>query len=256
MNQNTTSWRQGFQSSHRHRAVAWAAGAWLVLLAGICRLSASDTNLAGAPALSNAGTNTANANPGTNSEAIIQSSFRDMDGLDDKHKLVKGDTLSFRIVEDLEDTKSIIVADSGDLEVPYIGRFPAEGKTCRQLAYEIKVALEKRYYYHATVIIAVDEMALNRGRVYLAGDVHTPGPVDIPSDEVLTVSTAILRAGGLTDNADGHKVKVIRKGESYAGGRKTFVIDVKQIYDQGKVDLDLPLQPDDLIVVPERLVRF
>ena len=70
--------------------------------------------------------------------------------LDDKHKLTIGDRLSFRIVEDEEDPKPLFVTDSGDLEVPYIGRVPAENKTCRQLAAEIKTALEKEYYYQAT----------------------------------------------------------------------------------------------------------
>ena len=87
-----------------------------------------------------------------------------------------GDHLSFRIVEDEEDPKPLLVTDSGDLEFPYIGRFPAVDKTCRQLARELKAELEKEYYYHATVIIAVDVMAKNRGRVYLVGPVRMPGP--------------------------------------------------------------------------------
>jgi protein involved in polysaccharide export with SLBB domain len=229
----------------------------LVLLAGAGRVLAADANPAATPPPSaNADTNSAKSNVSTNADAVTPAAFRDMDNLDDKHKLMKGDSVSFRIIEDLDEAKPIVVADSGDLEVPYIGRFPAESKTCRQLAFEIKAALEKRYYYHATVILAVDELALNLGRVYLAGAVHLPGPVDIPSDETLTVSTAILRGGGLLDTADGHSVKLIRKGGSFTGGRKTFIIDVKQIYDHGRVDLDMPLEPGDLIVISERVVRF
>src|SRR6516225_4938337 len=59
-------------------------------------------------------------------------SFSTMDTLDDKKKLGLGDHLSFRIVEDQEDPKEsldpkppLVVTDSGDVEVPYIGRFPA-----------------------------------------------------------------------------------------------------------------------------------
>ena len=69
---------------------------------------------------------------GTNSPAV----------LDDKHKLTIGDRLSFRIVEDEEDPKPLYVTDSGDIEVPYIGRVPAENKTCRELASEVKTALQ------------------------------------------------------------------------------------------------------------------
>ena len=47
-----------------------------------------------------------------------------MDALDDKHILAIGDRLSFRIEEDLDDPKPLVVTDSGDLECRYIRPFP------------------------------------------------------------------------------------------------------------------------------------
>ena len=179
-----------------------------------------------------------------------------MDALDDKHTLAIGDVLSFRIVEDEEEPKILIVTDSGDLEVPYIGRFPAENRTCKQLARELKAALEKEYYYQATVIIAVDSMAKSRGKVYLVGAVRMPGPQDIPSDEVLTLSKAILRAGGFTDFADKHNVKITRQESAGKSGKVTLVVDVGQIFDKGKTENDVALKPGDLIYIPERMIRF
>jgi polysaccharide export outer membrane protein len=176
-----------------------------------------------------------------------------MDALDDKHKLSIGDRLSFRIVEDEEDPRPLVVSDLGDLEVPYIGRFPAVGKTCKELARALKAELEKEYYYNATVIVAVDVMAKTRGRVYLVGPVRMPGPQEIPTDEVLTLSKAILRAGGFNDFADKKNVKVTRKS---GGADKGFVVDVAEILEKGRTDADLPLEPGDLIYVPERLIRF
>jgi protein involved in polysaccharide export with SLBB domain len=157
-------------------------------------------------------------------------------------------------VEDEEDPKPLLVTDSGDLEFPYIGRFPAVDKTCRQLARELKAELEKEYYYHATVIIAVDVMAKNRGRVYLVGPVRMPGPQEIPSDEVFTLSKAILRAGGFTDYADKKNVRVTRKGVDNA--EQILKVNVSEILDKGKTESDLKLEAGDLIVVPERLIRF
>jgi polysaccharide biosynthesis/export protein len=183
-----------------------------------------------------------------------------MAALDDKYKLAIGDRLSFRILEDEEDPKPLFVTDSGDLEVPYIGRVPAAGKTCRQLAVEIKIALEKDYYYQATVIIAVDLMskstAKSLGRVYLVGAVRLPGPVELPTDEVLTLSRAVLRAGGFTDYADRRHVKVTRNDDTAKDKKKTFVVDVGDIFDKGKIETDLVLEAGDLIYVPDRLIRF
>lgn len=179
-----------------------------------------------------------------------------MDTLDDKHLLVTGDKLSFRIEEDQEEPKSLVVMDSGKLEAPYIGPVPAEDKTCRQLAREIKAALERDYYYCATVIIAVDTLAKSRGRVYLVGPIRAPGPLELPSDEVLTVSKAILRAGGFSEFADRHNVKVTRQARATGGSQQTFIVDVGRVLDKGRTEKDLPLEPGDLVVVSERMIRF
>lgn len=209
---------------------------------------------------------------GTNAPANTNASVKlmTMETLDDEHRLAIGDKLSFRIEEDkhrlASDEKSgarlegeptpLLVTDSGELEVPYIGRFAAENKTCKHVAYELKAALEKDYFYKATVILAVDLKAKSIGRVYLTGAVHAPGPLEVPSDEILTLSKAILRAGGFTDFADRNKVKVTRKAGAGSSGTKTLVINVAQVIDKGKTERDLPLEPGDLIMVPERLIRF
>lgn len=179
-----------------------------------------------------------------------------MEALDDKHTLAIGDVLSFRIVEDEDDPRTLVVTDSGELEVPYIGRFPAENRTCKQLAREIKAALEKDYYYQATVIIAVNTMTKSRGKVYLVGAVREPGPEDLPSDEVLTLSKAVLRAGGFNDFSDRKHVKITREGSAGQSGKETLVVDVGQIFDEGKTEKDVPLKAGDLIYIPERFIRF
>jgi polysaccharide export outer membrane protein len=176
--------------------------------------------------------------------------------LDDKYHLAIGDQLSFRIIEDEDDPKLLAVTDSGDLEVPYVGRFPAVGKTCKQLARELKVELEKKYYLQATVIIAVNQKPKSRGKVYLVGAIGAPGPQEISGDEILTVSKAILRAGGFTSFADGKGVRVTRSTGAHPGGEKTFTVNVSRIFEQGKTENDLVLQPGDFIFVPERLIRF
>ncbi len=191
---------------------------------------------------------------GTNSAVSIATNI--MDTLDDTYRLAIGDRISFQIKEDEDDPTQLTVLDSGDLEVPYIGRYPAVGKTCKELAGALKVELEKEYYYHATVIIAVDAMTKSRGIVYLVGAVRAPGPQDIPSDEVFTVSKAILRAGGFTDYANKSDVKITRKGSASGAPEQSFTVDVGKVLEQGKIGSDLTLQAGDLIYIPERLVHF
>jgi polysaccharide export outer membrane protein len=196
--------------------------------------------------------------PGTEAMDKIDpvKSMASIEALDDKHTLALGDRLSFRIVEDGDGPKEMVVMDSGEVEVPYIGRFKALGLTCRQLAKGLKAELEKEYFYQATVILAVDVLSKTRGRIYLVGAVRSPGPQEIPSDEEFTLSKAILRAGGLGDYSDGHNVRITRKGEKPGDKDQTIKVDVEKILDKGKREGDIALQGDDLIYIPERLVHF
>jgi protein involved in polysaccharide export with SLBB domain len=175
-----------------------------------------------------------------------------MEVLDDKKKLGSNDYVSFRVVEDRDnESQRLRVNDNGELEVPYIGPVPASGKTCKQLARDVKTALEKEYYYHATVILALDRVSeKSRGRVYVYGWVRGQGPQEIPPDETYTVSRAISRAGGFADFADKRKVKLTRKDG------KDYSVDCKRIIEQGHVDEDVALEPEDQIFVPARAVNW
>ena len=172
--------------------------------------------------------------------------------LDDKKKLGSNDYVSFRVVEDRdEESQRLRINDSGELEVPYIGLIPAAGRTCKELAHSVKAALEREYYYHATVIIAVDHISeKSRGKVYVYGSVKGQGPQEIPPDESYTVSKAIIRAGGFGDFADKKKIKLTRKSG------ETVTVNLKRVIEEGRTDEDVVVQPDDQIYVPQRLVNF
>ena len=187
---------------------------------------------------------------GTASNTVLRTNS--MSVLDDKKRLGRDDFVSFRVVEDRDNiSQRLRVNDNGELEVPYIGLVPAQGKTCRELAYNIKAALEKDYYYHATVILAVDKVSeKSRGKVYVYGAVKTQGPQEIPPDETFTVSKAIIRSGGFGDFADKRKIKLTRKDG------QDLVVDLKRIIEQGHTEDDVVLRPDDQIYVPQRLVNF
>jgi protein involved in polysaccharide export with SLBB domain len=213
------------------------------------------------PNASNAATLTVVTNAVTATPAVVETNLpastgtNNVDALDTKHILAIGDKLSLKIVEDEEEPIPLLVTDSGDLAVPYLGRFPAVGKTCKELAMALKAELEKELYYKATVIVAVDVMTRSRGKVYLVGAVRAPGPQEIPSDEVLTLSKAILRAGGFSDFADKKNVKVTRKSPS-GNGDQYHIVNVAIILEKGVRETDMPLEPDDLIYIPERSIRF
>lgn len=181
--------------------------------------------------------------------------IENMDLLDDHQKVGPGDRLTYRVIEDQDEPRTLTVADTGDFEVPYYGLVRATGKTSLELAKEIKGLLERKLYYHATVIIAVEVVNKTRvnGKVYVTGQVRNRGGYDIPASEEFTVSKAILSAGGFSDFSDKKNVRLIRKTPA---GKKTYVVNVVDIWEKGKLEKDMVVQSDDLIVVPQRLINY
>ena len=173
-----------------------------------------------------------------------------------EQRLGPGDKVSYRVIEDQEEPKSLTITDSGHLEVPYLGPVHAIGKTTQQLAGEVKTLLEKDLYYRATVVIGLELVNKTRvtGKVYVTGQVRNKGAFEIPAGETMTVGKAIVQAGGFSDFSDKKNVKLVRKGGD--GKTQTFVINVVEVWEKGKLEKDMVVQPDDMIVVPARLVNY
>ncbi len=175
---------------------------------------------------------------------------------DSDYKLRVGDRVSFQIAEDREPARSLVVADSGELDVPYVGRVAAAGKSCRDLARSLKVTLEQEFYYRATVVLAVDAANRFLGRVYVWGQVKNQGPIDLALNENLTAGKAILRAGGFADFANRKRVKVLRCRPGDPKSRQVFELNMTEILEDGKTEKDVALEPDDSVIVPARLINF
>jgi protein involved in polysaccharide export with SLBB domain len=177
-----------------------------------------------------------------------------MDQLDNQTQFVIGDQVTFRILEDGDPAVTLTVNDAGAIEVPYIGSVVVVNKTPRTVALEIKRALEADLYKKATVLVSLDKRSQRSpGTIYISGEIAKQGTLELPSDERLTVSRAILRAGGFSDFANKRKVKLIRKSGNTA---TTTVIDVAQVMLKGRSDLDTTLQAGDVILVPARLINW
>ena len=175
---------------------------------------------------------------------------------DDKYKLRKGDQVSFQVLEDGDAPRGLMVNDSGELNFPYVGRLAVVDKSCKQVADELKVLLEKEYYFVATPILALEMANRVLGRIYLWGQVRGQGPMDIAVNEDLTVGKAILRAGGFADFANKKKVKLMRGTGDSSVGRQTIELNMEEILDQGHSEKDMPVQPEDFIVVPSRWINM
>ncbi len=195
------------------------------------------------------------ADPVTN--ALPATTNSDIYLTDDKHKLVPGDAVNFRIVEDRDPPtapqKILIVSDSGELDVPYIGLINVDGKTCREATKDITRLLEKDYYYKATVVLGLVAGTKALGRVYVYGEVRLPGPVLLPPNEEFTVSKAIVGAGGFGEFAKKTKVQVI---QNPGDNQKVFTINMEDVFEKAHTEKDVILNSGDRVFVPKRGINF
>jgi len=176
--------------------------------------------------------------------------------VDRNQKLGIGDQVSLQIIEDRTAPVAGRVSDTGDLEVPYVGRIHAEGKTVAALTSDIESALEQDYYYKATVRLAIDQV--NReatlSKVFVSGEVRSPGAQDFYTADELTVGGAVLRAGSFTQWANKRDVRLVRPDNH--GGNQTFRVDLKAVLEDGQVEKDLKIKDGDYVIVRKRLINF
>lgn len=192
-----------------------------------------------------------------------------MELLDNSIPLQPDYLISFRIVEDRGEAIRLRVQDSGDIQAPYVNLVRAAGKTCRDLAFTIKKELEKSYFKVATVIIAIDQIPKNTstgggsggfgggrfGQEYFTvfGQVLRAGKYELPLDEDVTISQAVLRAGGPAAFANLKKVNIIRKTPQ---GNKKLQINVENIMKNGALEYDIYLRNNDVLIIPEKVANF
>lgn len=81
--------------------------------------------------------------------------------------------------------------------------------------------------------------------IYIYGAVGSGGAFQVRHE--LSLLQAITMAGGLTDRAAKDRIKVIRKKED--GTKEILEVSFEKIL-QGDAE-DVPLQPDDMVIVPE-----
>lgn len=206
--------------------------------------------------------------PAASNEAAPKSAsvINDMSVVDNTIQIQPGYIISLRIVEDRKEAIQLRVGVTGDINAPHIGLVRAAGRTCRELAFSMKQQLEKSLYNTATVIVAIDQIP-DRGPngpkmgydtkeldvVTVFGQVIRQGKYELPDNEDMTISQAILLAGGFAQFANPKKVKLVRKTPQ---GSKSILVNVDQVMRRGNLDKDIYLRRGDVIIVDEKTVNF
>jgi len=135
---------------------------------------------------------------------------------------------------------------NGQIELPLIGKVQAGGRTTEQLRDDIARRLGEKYLQSPQVSVSVAESASLK--VTVEGEVKVPGVYQIRGRT--TLLQAIAMAGGPNEQADLHKVAVIREA---AGVRKAAICDYQAVRD-GRIG-DPLIEGSDVVIVDGSTVK-
>jgi polysaccharide export outer membrane protein len=143
---------------------------------------------------------------------------------------------------------SVPVRPDGMITVPLIGDVKAGGRTPEQVSSEISTRL-KSYIRDPQVAVILTQLRSHEylSRVRVTGAVRTP--ISLPYRQGMTVLDAVLAAGGTTEFAAPNKTELYRKQGKTT---KAYDISLGQILKKGVLTTNYPVQPGDVITVPQR----
>lgn len=147
------------------------------------------------------------------------------------YRLGTNDIIRVQVFGEEALTTETRVSGDGRIMLPLVGILEIKGLTAKQTEELIAARLADGYLKNPRVSVYVSRYR----NVFVSGEVRSPG--GYPYEEGLTVLKAVTLAGGFTDKASQGRVKVKR-----LKGKEEETISV---------NLEDPILPDDIIVVPQ-----
>jgi len=169
-------------------------------------------------------------------------------GVTEEYRIGVGDALQISVWRNPELSTGVPVRPDGKISLPLIGDIMAANLTATQLSSNIVAGLENYVRNpQVTVIVANPSSSDFQRRVRITGAVGSPQ--SIPYRDGMTVLDLVLLAGGPNEFASANKAKLYRKVN---GETKVYPIYLNDLIENGKVETNYPLQPSDIVTVPER----
>jgi polysaccharide export outer membrane protein len=183
----------------------------------------------------------------SNSKKITMPPISDR-GVMDEYRIGVGDSLQINVWRNAELSTSVPVRPDGKISLPLVGDIMAANLTTAQLSQNIIVGLESYVRSpQVTVIVTNPSSSDFQRRVRITGAVQSPQ--SIAYREGMTVLDLFLIAGGANEFASANKAKLYRKVN---GETKVYPIHLTDLIENGNLETNYPLQPSDIVTVPER----
>lgn len=159
--------------------------------------------------------------------------------------LKASDVLEISVYQELDLKKSVRIEGDGTVALALIGKVKVAGMTLSEAQSLISELYNRDFLVDPQISLLIVSFAPKF--VHVLGMVGTPGKVEIPHDQDLTLIDAISQARGVTRLGNARKVRIKR-----ADGTKPFDVDYDEIR-RGEAK-DIILIKGDTITVPERII--
>jgi polysaccharide biosynthesis/export protein len=187
---------------------------------------------------------------------------------DAAYRLGSGDVVKISILAGGEEqvAKEMVVGDTGDVTVPFIGKLPAAGLTINELEKQIVTPLARDYFVEPQVHLQIEEY--RSLQFFISGAVKSPGIFSL--DFIPSIMDLIAKAGGVT--AERGNLAYVLRGvkdpvrmaeetgaleeldadaptESIAG-TKPIIVDLQRLLDEGDMTENIRLATGDTVYIP------
>jgi len=183
----------------------------------------------------------------SNSKKVTMPPISDR-GVLEEYRIGVGDALQISVWRNNELSTAVPVRPDGKISLPLVGDIMAANLTTTQLSNNIVAGLENYVRNpQVTVIVTNPSSSDFQRRVRITGAVRSPQ--SLPYRDGMTVLDLVLLAGGTNEFASANKAKLYRKVN---GETKVYPVYLTDLIENGKVETNYPLQPSDIVTVPER----
>lgn len=150
--------------------------------------------------------------------------------------------VKFRFLPELDYQQTI--RPDGKISLQMVDEVKAAGMTPEELDDQLTQLYSSKLKSPEITVIVV---SLANQVVYVGGEVATPGV--LPLVGRLTAAQAVMNSGGFRETAEPANALIIRKGTD--NQPVPILIDLQKVVDGSGTNVDVPLQPADIVYVPK-----
>ena len=152
-----------------------------------------------------------------------------------------GDVINISLTDIDDINGSYTISPDGSVTIPYVGQVVIENQTKEEAQQFINDVL-KDFYQEPETIVKIE--AYNSSYVYLTGSIARPQSI-LLSEQPLKLLDSLMRAGYVKDQKTYNKKALLRRGN------EVYDIDLYQLLNLNKIELNFYLRKDDVLHIQE-----